>query len=142
MIRLSVRTVPRGQERAGRVVRVDQTGRPRVLAYTPARTRAAVNEIRSEWIAAGRPQVPCGVPFTIRVDATMLRPQNHTRRDGTATRNYREVPRRPDVDNVLKLVLDALQPDCFADDSACQEATVRKQYGDHNALEIHINWAQ
>lgn len=141
MIRIYVPTIPRGQERAGRVIRIDASGRPRVLAYTPNRTRTAVNEIRDEWVRTGRPTVPDGTPFTIRVDATMLRPDSHTRRDGTATRNYREVPRRPDVDNILKLVLDALQPDCFKDDSACQTATVCKRYGDYNALDIRIEWA-
>jgi Holliday junction resolvase RusA-like endonuclease len=141
MIRIYVPTIPRGQERAGRVVRIDGSGRPRVLAYTPHKTRLAVNEIRNEWIRLGRQKVPDDKPFTIRVNATMLRPDSHTRRDGSATRNYRDVPRRPDVDNILKLVLDALQPDCFKDDSACQMATVCKQYGDHNALEILIEWA-
>ena len=70
----------------------------------------------------------------------MKRPVSHLRSNGTATRAYRETPRRPDVDNILKLVLDALQPDCFDDDWACAEAIVRKKYGTDEGLDISIVW--
>lgn len=71
----------------------------------------------------------------------MRRPDSHTTRSGTATRAYREVPRRPDVDNILKLALDALQPDCFADDADCVEASVSKTYGEEDRLTVRIDWA-
>lgn len=139
MIRLAIQTRPRGQQRARHAARV-WAGRRVVTTYTPQPTRAAVSEIRNAWMAAGRERVPDGVPFRIRVDAQMRRPDSHARKDGSPTRAYREVPHRPDVDNILKLVMDALQPDCFADDAACVEAVVTKAYGASDLLLISIDW--
>lgn len=140
-IRLRLHTVPRGQERARYRVMSTAGGRNLPVAYTPARTRAAAHEIRAEWVAAGRPRVPDGQHFRIVVEAIMQRPASHTRKDGSPGSAWLDVPRRPDVDNILKLVLDALQPDCFANDALCREATVAKRYGDKNRLDITIDWA-
>lgn len=141
MIRLDVETRPKGQERARHAVRTDATGRRRVVTYTTAKTRAAADEIRAAWIAAGRPCVPDGAAFRVEVEAVMRRPASHTTSRGTPTRAYREIPRTPDVDNILKLALDALQPVCFADDSACIEARVTKRYAGEDRMIITIDWS-
>lgn len=130
-----------GQERARHAVRQTFGGLRAVVTYTPPRTRSAVAEIRDAWIAAGQPVVPDAVPFSIRVAALMRRPASHHRKDGTRTSAYREIPARPDVDNVLKLVLDALQPVCFADDRHCWAASVTKAYADEDRVLVEIDWA-
>lgn len=140
MIRLRIEMEPRGQQRAGRTVRSDATGRPRIVTYTPELTRSAVNRIRAAWAESGSQKVPAGVPFRIVVIATAKRPSSHTKRDGSPSASWAAIPRRPDVDNILKLVLDALQPCCFADDAACSEATVVKMYGAENSVDVTISW--
>jgi Holliday junction resolvase RusA-like endonuclease len=132
---------PRGQERARHAVRQTFGGKRSVVTYTPPQTRAASAEIRAAWIEAGMPQVPDGVPFSINVEALMRRPASHHRKDGTPTSAYRQIPSMPDVDNILKLVLDALQPVCFVDDRACWAASVTKAYADEDRLLIDIDWA-
>lgn len=131
---------PRGQERARHATRTTRTGKRVSVTYTPTRTRVAVQEIRVAWMTQGRHQVPTDTPFSVSVEATMRRPSSHTRKDGSATRAYREAPRTPDVDNILKLVLDALQPDCITDDALCVDARATKAYGADDALRIHITW--
>ena len=116
-------------------------GKRSVVTYTPPRTRAAVADLRAVWIEAGQPVVPDGVPFSIRVTALMRRPVSHHRKDGKRTGAYREIPGTPDVDNILKLVLDALQPVCFVDDRACWNASVSKAYAQEDRLLIEIDWA-
>lgn len=111
------------------------------MTYTPQATRLAAAQIHTAWVAAGSERVPDGVAFRISVIATMRRPDSHTRKDGSPSSQYREVPVRPDIDNVLKLVLDALQPDCFANDAMCVEATISKRYGSEDSTSIQIEWA-
>lgn len=86
------------------------------------------------------PRVPAGSTFSIVVEAVIKRPESHTRKDGSPTTAWAEAPRRPDVDNVLKLVLDALQPHCFADDALCREAATAKRYGSENRIDVTISW--
>jgi Holliday junction resolvase RusA-like endonuclease len=141
MIRLVINARPMGQERARHAVRQTFGGKRSVVTYTPPRTRAAVSEIRAVWIEAGQPVVPDGVPFSVRVTALMRRPVSHHRKDGTRTSAYREIPGTQDVDNILKLVLDALQPVCFSDDRACVSASVSKEYAGEDRLLVEIDWA-
>jgi Holliday junction resolvase RusA-like endonuclease len=137
-ISMRIEMVPTGQERAGRVVRVDNAGRARVFAFTQDKTRRAVDHIRHAWMEAGSPKVPDGVPFDVSVRAIKHRPGSHLRKGGAPSAAWREIPRTPDVDNILKLVLDALQPVCFPNDALCRTATVSKSYGDGDRIEVRI----
>lgn len=141
-LRLRVRMRPMGQERARHATRVSATGQRYAVTYTPPKTVAARRAILEEWISAGRPVVPDDAPFECEVVATWKRPASHLKRDGSLNLRGEAMPypRRPDVDNVLKLVLDALQPECIRDDDRCHAASIRKAYGDEDCLEIALRW--
>jgi Holliday junction resolvase RusA-like endonuclease len=141
MIRMTVPMRPRGQERARHAVRTTATGGRYAVTYTPQATRDAAARIRAAWVDAGAVCVPAGEAFTVEVVATTRRPDAHTLKTGAPSKAHRSHPRRPDVDNLLKLVLDALQPDCFADDALCVTATVAKGYGDEDSIAITIAWS-
>lgn len=125
-MRMPVR--PRGQERA-RVVR-SASG---VRAYTPNASANAQREIRELWLLAGRPCVPEGAAFRAEICATFKRPKAHAgRRDVRGP--------RPDVDNIAKLVLDALQGHAFADDTDCHALTVEKRWGEADEVAVTLAW--
>ena len=97
---------PQGQGR-GRVGVNRGTGRAQV--FTPAKTRSYAQMIGGEWIAAGRP-VLCDGPYRVSVSAYHKRPASHFKANGdlSAAGRRAQHPGKPDLDNVLKGVLDAL----------------------------------
>lgn len=111
-IKLVIHGTPRGK------------GRPRFSrrtghAYTPEATVSAEQRVTAEWIAAGRHEL--AGPLELRVAAVMARPKHHWRLDGSLGKRGIEAAwpcKRPDLDNVIKLALDALNGQAFADD--CQ----------------------
>lgn len=117
-------------------------GKRRPLVYTPKATRNAAAVIVAAWAVAGSPRVPAGVPFECEIVARWERPASHLKADGSLGKRGLEMPypRKPDVDNVLKLVLDALQPQCISDDDRCHAATIRKEYAEKEGLTITLRW--
>lgn len=130
-----VTTLPVGEKKCVELAfRVTPTGqqRPRFAngrAYTPAKTRQAMAEIRSLWQAAGSPVVE-GEWFTAHIAAYFLRPK-------TSRFDY---PPRTDVDNIAKLVLDALQGHAFPDDSRCVSLNVSKHWSDIEGVHVNLSW--
>ena len=132
---LTLPVTPRGQ---GRARYVSTPAGPR--AYTPKASRQAQDEIRTLWSLAGRPIIPVGVPFTMTLTATFARPKSHRTRVGLSAAGRRSALPRPDVDNIAKLVLDALQGHAFPDDSMCARLTVEKRWGDEDLVVVAARW--
>lgn len=81
------------------------------MAYTPKETRVAEGDIRSQAIS----QLPTGfVPLegALSISATVRR-----RKPKSAPKRVIHPVTRPDLDNYLKLLLDALNSIVFIDDS-------------------------
>lgn len=104
-------------------------------AYVPAKHpvhayRAAIAE------EAGKAGLePTDEPFEVIVDAVFARPKSHmTKRGVKATAPA--LP-RPDVDNVAKAVLDALQ-DVMGDDTHVRRLVVEKSYGAEARTTVRI----
>lgn len=69
-----------------------------------------MERVGTEWIAAGRPELPDG-PYRLEVLIYLPRAQAHFKRDGSLSAAGRRAvwpTGRIDVDNCLKLVADAL----------------------------------
>ena len=122
-------------------------GRPRFAAtpagpraYTPAKTRAAHATIRTLWGYLGRRTIPDGVPFDIEMVATFARPRSHVGKTGLTAAGRAQVVPRPDVDNLAKLVLDALQGYAFKDDTYCRRLTVSKAWGTIGTVAVAASW--
>jgi Holliday junction resolvase RusA-like endonuclease len=103
--RLRIPGQPHGQGRP-RIGRT-KTGRP--VAFTDHETRAYAQLVQVEWIAAGRPTLIDG-PYRLRVQAGWVRPPSHLTTTGTVNAAGRRAryPGKPDLDNVVKGILDAL----------------------------------
>lgn len=94
---------PQGQ---GRARFNPRGGRP----FTPRKTRIKSAQVMAAWEAAGRPSLPDDCFYTFIVEALYERPKGHLLKDGglSALGRRRWYPGKPDLDNVLKLALDAL----------------------------------
>jgi Holliday junction resolvase RusA-like endonuclease len=95
-------------------------GRPRLgrggRVYTPDGTRRKEHEVASLWWS---PPIPIDVPVQVKVVAYYARPKDHFKKSGELTAKGKRslVPMKtPDLDNVVKLILDGLNGVAFKDD--------------------------
>ena len=75
-------------------------------------------------------------PLSVIIDAVFARPKSHLRKSGLRP----DAPRlpRPDVDNIAKAVLDALQ-DVIGDDTNVSRLVVEKTYGTEARTTVRIS---
>jgi Holliday junction resolvase RusA-like endonuclease len=99
---LRVDGAPVGKGRPRFTVRDD--GQPQT--HTPLQTARAEEHLRALWLAAGRPHV--SGPVAMRVNGQL----------STLGERAQHPVRVPDLDNVCKLIADALQRLAFASDAA------------------------
>lgn len=112
-------------------------GRPRVglrgHMYTPTTTKQAEYEIRQAWYGK-HGDGPFDGDLEIKVGAYLPRPKSHFgtgKNAGQLRDSARAYPGvKPDLDNLLKLVVDALNGLAFIDDGQIVLATAYKQYAD------------
>lgn len=118
--------------------------RPRVARttkhmYTPSSTVAAMEEIRHAWrTIAGNAKAPIGRP--VRVEITCQRPLPKSR---PKSMDFESDLVKPDVDNVAKLVLDALNGFAYQDDSQVVALHVRKTHrirGIDERTSVAVEW--
>lgn len=77
-----------------------------------------------------------GEPLNVVIDAVFERPKSHMNKAGVKP-DAPKLP-RPDVDNIGKAVLDALQ-DVMGDDSLVARLVVEKSYGTEARTTVRIS---
>lgn len=118
---------PRFVRRAGRV-------------YTDAATANAMKEIRDAWRDKVGETAPKGAPVAVTVVTLRALPESKPKRVSSE-----EDTHKPDIDNVLKLVLDALNGVAWADDAqvtsvyALKLARIR---GVEDQTTIDVRWSE
>jgi Holliday junction resolvase RusA-like endonuclease len=76
-----------------------------------------------------------GRPLSIVIDAVFERPRSHMRKSGVKP-DAPKLP-RPDVDNIAKACMDALQ-DIIGDDTCVARLVVEKSYGTEARTTVRI----
>jgi Holliday junction resolvase RusA-like endonuclease len=123
MIDLTVYGTPRGK---GRPRFVKQTGR----AFTDKQTVLAENEWMAAWTRAGEIRLDDG-PLQVDLTAVLERPQSHYKTNGELSAAGERSPwptRKPDWDNLGKLVADALNGKAYRDDSQIVHVVLWKRW--------------
>lgn len=118
-------------------------GRPRfcrrgnyVQTYTPAETQAYESRIKTAYLLAG--QMMQG-PVKISITAYYKIPKSASKAKRHTMLNGEILPqKKPDVDNVAKIVLDALNQVAYQDDKQVAELHVYRYYSDTPRVEIEI----
>ncbi len=105
-------------------------------AYVPA--KHPVHAYRQSLAAAARAAGlgETGEPLNVVIDAVFERPKSHLNKAGVKPTAPR-LP-RPDVDNLAKAVLDALQ-DVIGDDTNVARLVVEKSYGQEARTTVRIS---
>lgn len=117
------------------VVYMDPIGkaRPRFTkggqTYTSKKTRRAEAAIRRTFVAAGGHKLEKGVLVAIYVTVIFPIPKSYSKKRAKACMDSIEQPtKKPDADNILKLVMDALNGVAYEDDRQVVDAGIHKRY--------------
>lgn len=120
--------------------------RPRVTqrggyasAYTPKETVSYETLIRSEYVRQSNKFYESGVPLKLMIRAFFEIPASFGKRKTENALNDVIRPcKKPDWDNIGKIVADALNKVAYADDSQIVNARVIKRYSDRPRVEITL----
>jgi Holliday junction resolvase RusA-like endonuclease len=111
--------------------------------FTTTATKLAEGEVRRKWEEAGEPRLPDDVPLRIAVTLYVVRPASHKRKNGELSaegeRHSRPMAKKPDVDNALKLAMDALNKRAYRDDVRIVEAVVERHWAEWPATKIKLS---
>jgi len=113
--------------------------RPRVTrshTYDPSK-KDKVDFLKS--VMTQLPKAPLTSSILIRIDFYFKRPKSHFTSKGELSRFApREYTKKPDIDNLIKFVLDALNGHLYVDDAQVISLAARKLYAENDGIEIRV----
>lgn len=120
--------------------------RPRFAAghkpYPDRKQKLAEGEIRRAWVEAGSPRMVDG-PMVLVMRLAHARPAGHFKRDGSLSAAGEREPypmrTKPDLDNALKLVLDALNTLAWRDDVRFIDVRATRRWDRWPSTEIAVS---
>ena len=106
-------------------------------AYTPDKTKAYEDRVRWAYRAAHGPTFDG--PVKLRIVARYRIPKSAPKKTREAMDAGRIAPtKRPDLDNVCKIIMDALNGMAYADDAQVCEITAGKSYAVEPRVTVQI----
>lgn len=122
---------PQGKERP-------RFNRKTGVVYTPVKTKNYEQMIRNEYIKQGgkllNGEICVVIQAYFKIPKHAKKAEKHLMLDG-----FVEPQKKPDIDNIAKIVLDGLQSVAFADDKQVTSLIVRKNYGEESMVTIFIS---
>ena len=100
-------------------------------AYTPRKTADAEQHIRAAFLEAKGEKIPKGIAINLVVQIYRPRPSSLPKKKVHAVS-------RPDIDNYVKLVLDALNKYAWDDDGQVTILCASKKFGEPPRIEVDI----
>ena len=108
--------------------------------FTPKKTVVAEREIRAAWEAVGKPRLPDGA-IGVEVVISVARPGTHFKRNGELSAEGQRHPypdnKKPDIDNAVKLIFDALNTRAWRDDVRIVSLQIERMWADWPRTHIH-----
>jgi Holliday junction resolvase RusA-like endonuclease len=110
--------------------------------YTTKKTTVAEREIRAAWEDQGKPRLPDESALGLSVRLAVVRPQGHFKKDGSLSAQglRHPIPRnkKPDLDNAIKLVMDALNSRAYRDDVQIAEAQIKRVWDEWPSTTVRV----
>lgn len=119
-------------------------GRPRVntetvIAYTPTKTKDYEELIKQYFIIKYRGVEPLEGRILATIRAFIAFPKNCSKKNREEMLSGKVSPtKKPDIDNIAKIVLDALNKLAFKDDNQITRLNIEKIYAEEEKLKIKI----
>ena len=102
-----------------------------VKVYTPKKTVDAENKIKSMMLAVGFDPIEKGTPIFVDLEFGMPIPKSATKKQVQSGHI-----KKPDIDNLAKTVLDAMNGLIYHDDSQITSLEMRKIYAENPYIQI------
>ena len=116
--------------------------RPRVTrtghAYTPDQTVMYENLVKTTFLQQYPECVPEGGPVFIEIGAAFPVPQSWPKKKQALALDRKIYPGKPDIDNIMKIIQDALNNVAYKDDSQIYSAYVLKFYAECPGVKIRM----
>lgn len=117
-------------------------GRPRLGrygTYTPKKTQEYEKYVKMCWVAKYGSIQPSEQPLEMNIVFYMPIPKSYSKKQRAEILNGRlKHTKKPDIDNLIKSVLDALNGLAYADDSKIIKVAAEKQYSEKPKTELSI----
>lgn len=117
-------------------------GRPRLGrygTYTPKKTQEYEEYVKACWVAKYGGIQPSEQPLEIDIVFYMPIPKSYSKKQKAEILSGRlKHTKKPDIDNLIKSVLDALNGLVYADDSQIIKVTAVKRYAETGSTELTI----
>lgn len=117
-------------------------GRPRLGrygTYTPKKTQEYEEYVKMCWVAKYGSIQPSEQPLEMNIVFYMPIPKSYSKKQRAEMLNGRiKHTKKPDIDNLIKSVLDALNGLAYADDSQIIKVTAVKRYAETGSTELTI----
>lgn len=107
-------------------------------AYTPAKTRNYENMVTDLAIKEMKNKPPFECPVKVFVVAYMPIPQMSKKKTADAIAGYILPAKKPDIDNLVKAALDALNGIVWRDDALICSLLIKKRYAVNPRVEIMV----
>lgn len=132
MVQFNVSGSPQGKARA----RTLKSGR----SYTPKKTVDYENLVRSCFLKSEHETWFDKEPLSVQIIAHYGIPKSTTKKDRALIADYKLLPtKKPDTDNIAKIVCDALNGVAYGDDAQIVRLFVSKDYTVHEpSVEVMI----
>ncbi len=128
---------PQGKARA-RTYQNKYTGK--MQSSTPDKTVLYENLIKDQYLnACNGAYLERGIPVALRIVARFLPPKSASKKRTTDMIEGRELPlKKPDIDNIVKVVADALNGVAYHDDTQVVLVEAKKAYSAMEGLDITV----
>ena len=110
-----------------------------VSAYTPTKTRDYESVIKDSAQKAMGSNELLETPVTVAIYITVPIPQSYSKKRSEACLNGSEKPiKKPDIDNIAKCFLDAMNEIVYKDDTQVLTLHITKVYGTVGMVEVMV----
>jgi Holliday junction resolvase RusA-like endonuclease len=111
--------------------------------YTPKKTATYESYVRDAYLSGHSGSPVIDGAFSVSIKAVFGHPKGDFNSKGGLNKRGREKEasgclKKPDCDNIAKIILDPLNGVAFRDDSGCVSLTVTKEYGPTPMVEVLI----
>lgn len=106
--------------------------------YTP--TKTSTFEEKVKWAFKSKYNIETELstkPFKAKITA-IFEPAKSLSKKKKEELLYRDYTKKPDADNIAKIILDSLNGLAYKDDNQISDLTIIKQYGDENKILIEL----
>jgi Holliday junction resolvase RusA-like endonuclease len=124
-------------------VRIIKKKKPIPVMYSPPKTVKYEALVRACFLEKyGKRFEPISVPFRAYITAEFEIPKSYTKKKTSDCENGYILPaKKPDADNIAKIILDACNKVVFVDDALCTCLYVRKTYAsDWPGVTVSFSW--